>query len=56
MNKIFYYTSTFILVLLFMACEPVVNPVDMGTVITSADQIQATVTPVMNGSKKSNKV
>ncbi|HNX12393.1 MAG TPA: hypothetical protein PKH68_05335 [Paludibacteraceae bacterium] len=56
MNKIFYIISAFILVALFSACEPIVNPVDMGTIITSADELQATVTPVMDGTKKTNKV
>ena len=56
MNKIFYIISAFILVALFSACEPIVNPVDMGAIITSADKLQATVTPVMNGTKKTNKV
>ena len=56
MNKIFYIISAFILVALFSACEPIVNPVDMGAIITSADELQATVTPVMDGTKKTNKV
>lgn len=56
MNKIFYIISAFILVALFSACEPIVNPVEMGAIITSADELQATVTPVMDGTKKTNKV
>jgi hypothetical protein len=56
MNKIIYILSTFILVALFTACDPIVDVQSVGTVITSADQIVATVTPVMDGTLKTNKV
>ena len=56
MNKLFYITLTFVLVALFSACDPIVDMQGVGTVITSADQIEATLTPIMDGSKKTNKV
>jgi hypothetical protein len=56
MNKLFYIALTFVLVAVFAACDPIVDVQGVGTIITSADQIQATVTPVMDGTLKTNKV
>ena len=56
MKKLFYITLTFILVAIFASCDPIVDVQGLGKVITSADQITATVTPVMNGTLKTNKV
>jgi hypothetical protein len=56
MNKLFYILYTIVLVGLFASCDPIQNDMGYGTVITSADQLQATVTNVMDGTKKTNKV
>lgn len=56
MRKLFYTIFTVALVALFASCDPIQDKVDYGTVITSADQLQATVTPVMDGNLKTNKV
>ena len=56
MNKLFYIALTFVMVALFSACDPITDVQGMGTIITSADQIQATVTPVMDGTQRTNKV
>lgn len=56
MNKLFYITLTFVLVALFSACDPIVDVQGVGTILTSADQLQSTLTPVMDGTQKTNKV
>jgi hypothetical protein len=56
MNKIIYILCSFILVALFTACDPITSSEGIGTVITSADQLAATVTPIMDGTLKTNKV
>ncbi|MHB9056890.1 MAG: hypothetical protein ACYC2P_12185 [Paludibacteraceae bacterium] len=56
MKKSIYFIFTFILTTIFMACEPIVLRDSIGDIITSADQLQATVTPIMDGTKVTNKV
>lgn len=41
---------------LFLACDPIVDKTDVGEVITSADQIEAFITPVTHDGLKTNKV
>jgi hypothetical protein len=56
MNKIIYILSAFILVTLFTACDPIVDSIGVSNVVTSADQITSTITPVMYKTYKTNKV
>lgn len=44
------------MVALFMACDPIKDVQGVGTVLTSADQIQATVTCEKDGTSNSNKI
>ena len=55
MKKIVYLIAL-IIGAFTVACDPIVDNVGVGDVITSADQIEATVTPVMIGSYNTNKV
>lgn len=56
MKYIFYIIATFAILLLFPACEPIVEDANVGEVVTSADQIHAEVTSVVINGKKANKV
>ncbi len=56
MKKIFYILLTLILVALFGACNPIENREDVGDLITSVDQVNATVTQVLYNGFKTNKV
>jgi len=40
---------------MFASCEPILDRGGIGDVIASEDQLEATVTPVMNGTKTTNK-
>ena len=41
---------------MFASCEPILDRGGIGDVINSVEQLEATVTPVMNGTKTTNKV
>lgn len=56
MKKLFYIAFTVVAAALFASCDPIVDNVEVGDVITSADQIEATITPVMHKTYKTNKV
>jgi len=56
MKKIFYSILTIAFIFLCAACDPLVEKADVGNVLTSADQIQATVTPLVVNGQNSNKV
>ena len=56
MKNLFYSILTLAFISLLVACDPIVNDVGINNLITSADQIQATVTPVVVDGKNSNKV
>lgn len=56
MNKLFYIIFSIVLVTLFTACDPIQDHIGYGTVVTSADQLQATVTNIMDNNLKTNKV
>jgi len=56
MNKLFYIALTFLFVTFLSGCDPITDIQGVGTVITSADQLQVTITPVMDNALKTNKV
>jgi len=56
MNKLFYIIFTVIFMALFTSCDPIQEKIGYGDVITSADQLQATITNVMDNNQKTNKV
>jgi len=56
MKNLFYSILTLAFITLFSACDPLIRNVDVNNVITSADQIQATVTPIVVNGQNSNKV
>ena len=56
MKNLFYSILTLVCISLFASCDPLVNNVGVGNVVTSADQIQATVTPIVVNGQNSNKV
>lgn len=56
MNKLFYIALTVVFAMLFASCDPIVDVQGVGEVLTSADQINATITPVMFKTYKTNKV
>ncbi len=56
MKNLFYSTITLVIALLFVACDPIEDTNSVGTIITSADQIEATVTPVVIDGQNTNKV
>jgi hypothetical protein len=56
MKNIFYIITAFVVISLFPACEPIVEEVNIGEVITSEDQIMAEVNSVVVDGKKTNKV
>ena len=56
MKKIFYIAFTLIFAVMFASCDPLVDVKSVGEVVTSADQINTTITPVMFKTYKTNKV
>lgn len=56
MKNLFYSIVTAAFIYLFAACDPIVDNVAVNNVVSSADQIQATVTPLVVNGKNSNKV
>jgi len=56
MKNIFYSVLTFVLVTVFSACDPIVDEKGVGEVITSAEQIEASIAPVVQDGKNTNKV
>ncbi|MDR3132393.1 MAG: hypothetical protein LBU42_00005 [Prevotellaceae bacterium] len=56
MKKILTYLIILSTALFFAGCEPLVNEIDMGELITDASQIDATITPVLKDGKVSNKL
>ncbi len=56
MKKIIYSILASLFLALFAACNPIVNSEDVGALVTSADQIQATVTPIVFNGQNTNKV
>lgn len=56
MKKIIYSIISFVLVAVFSSCDPIVDREGVGALITSADQIQATVTPIVFNGQNTNKV
>lgn len=56
MKKLIYSIISFAVIAIFSACDPIVDREDVGALITSADQIQATVTPIVFNGQNTNKV
>lgn len=56
MKYIFNSIIAGVLTALFLACDPIVDEKGVGEVITSADQIQATITPVVQNGLNTNNV
>ena len=56
MNKLFYIMLTIFSLALFVGCDPIVDVQNVNNTITSADQLQATVSQVMYNGYKTNKV
>jgi hypothetical protein len=56
MKKIFYTVAVVLITALWVACEPGTESESVGTLLTSADQLQAEVTSVVVNGKNANKV
>jgi len=56
MKKLINILLTSIFLAIFASCDPIENREGVGALITSADQIQATVTPIQDNGKNTNKV
>lgn len=56
MKNLYYSIITLVLVSLFVSCDPIVDEKGVGELITSADQIEATITPIIQNGKNTNKV
>jgi hypothetical protein len=56
MKKIFYIITALVFAAFFVACDPIENINGVGEVVTSADQINSTITSVMYKTYKTNKV
>jgi hypothetical protein len=56
MKKIFYLIIAIAFVFLYAACDPITDNVGIGSVVTSADQLQTTVTPIASNGQNTNKV
>ncbi|SHE39162.1 hypothetical protein [Dysgonomonas macrotermitis] len=56
MKHILYSIATLIVATLFISCDPIQDDKSMGEVVTSVDQINATVTAVVHDGKNTNKV
>jgi len=56
MKKLSYILLTSVFLAIFAACNPIEDKVGVGELITSADDIQATVTPILDNGQNTNKV